>query len=105
MVPELPAEGERRSADPLATSSFGITSDYMADLTRALRLSISGDNIEVDLSAAKEDTTPTTDSAMSSCDMTIPGDMPVDLRTKLAVAMINTGKEVSEVRKIKRVDV
>ena len=62
-------------------------------LTTALRISISGENIElgsdsmVDSLAEK----PVESSLM------LPDDMPVDLRVKFAIAMINLGKTIPEV--------
>ena len=66
-------------------------SDTFPTLPTALRLSIAGEtldqHVEVQLSSEMEES-PTVE---------IPDDMPVDLRVKLAISMIQLGKAVPEV--------
>ncbi len=65
-------------------------------LTAALRISISGETMELgsDLTSAGDPFDPPSKEESLS----LPDDIPVDLRVKLAIAMIYLGKELPEVR-------
>ena len=79
-------------------SSSGDTSsrDYppYLSLTDALRMSISGEAMELgeEVALGGEPPSGQTDS------LAVPEAMPVDLRVKLALAMINLGRQLPEVR-------
>ncbi len=103
-VPKVKDGGEGKGAESAnrLPVSVGISSDYMADLTRALRLSISGDNIDVELpqDVGKVGEGPATlvgGERMPTPNLTIPDNVPLDLRNKLAIAMVNSGMGVPSV--------
>lgn len=93
MLPQTPGEADKESSRLESFSTDTSSVHIMADLTTALRISISGENLELN-----------TDMSMTVVDevlertLFLPDDMPVDLRVKLAVAMIHIGKEVPEVK-------
>lgn len=67
-------------------------------LTTALRISISGEGLELDSLADRGQCGQEEEQgARGGRSLCIPGDMPVDLRAKLAVAMINLEESVPEV--------
>lgn len=88
MLPSTPDNAPAISADDHVMSH---DSDTFPTLPTALRLSIAGEtldqHVEVQLSSEMEES-PTVE---------IPDDMPVDLRVKLAISMIQLGKAVPEV--------
>ena len=92
MLPQTTGEADKGNSH-LASFSTDSSAAHMADLTTALRISISGENMELnpDLPMTRVDT-------VLEQTLFFPNDMPVDLRVKLAVAMIHTGKEVPEVK-------
>ena len=94
MLPQTTGEAEAEAGNP--TSSDDSSLHMMADLNTALRISISGENIE--LNSEKPMTyVGTMFERMSEFDLSVPEDMPVDLRVKLAVAMIHNGKKFPDV--------
>jgi len=100
MVPDLAKETNEVSTDPQTTSPAEATpSDFMPALTKVLRLSISGYSVDVG-SQSSEDEDPYIaqgGGARPEGGLVIPAEMPVDLRVKLAIAMVNTNREVPEV--------
>lgn len=68
-------------------------------LTTALRISISGEGLELgsDTLADGGQCEQSEEGIRGEGRLSIPEDMPVDLRAKLAVAMINIDKSVPEV--------
>lgn len=89
--------GDGESKEPEASSS----SDYLS-LTDALRISISGEDMDLpseeELMSAASSSEPAAGSGRrSGRTLLVPDSMPVDLRVKLALAMINLGQEIPEV--------
>ena len=74
-----------------STSSFPLSS-----LSTALRISISGEEMGADSAPPGQAPLPEQHEEMEG-ELEIPDDMPVDLRAKLALAMINLGKVFPEV--------
>ena len=99
MLPDLAEGTSEGSANPPVASAARSSSSFMPDLTKVLRLSISGYNVDVG-SQSSEDEDPYISSgggAVPEGGLIVPAEMPVDLRTKLAIAMVNTNREVPEV--------
>lgn len=90
----LPSAPQTTSGDSHVTSHD--SDSALSTLSTALRLSIAGETLDQD----------TTELQSSISDMVnhkepalvVPDDVPVDLRVKLAVSMIQLGKTVPEVR-------
>ena len=67
-------------------------------LTTALRISISGEGMELTPQVLNREGEGSAEQGVRQGRLTVPDDLPVDLRAKLAVAMINLGLTVPEVR-------
>lgn len=98
MVPMVPEDTELppgHVTPPNESHDLSATPPTPFPLTTALRMSIAGEEaLEHEEEAASAITsTPVTQQPH----LTIPEDIPVDLRTKLAVSLIHLGKPIPEV--------
>ena len=98
MVPMVPEDTEM---PPGHVTPYNESHDLVATpptpfpLTMALRMSIAGeDDLEHEEEAAS---TGASSPVTQQLHLTIPDDIPVDLRTKLAVSLIHLGKQLPEV--------
>ena len=93
MVPQPVAPSENDNCLPSLDAPVNLDD---VSLTTALRISISGDDMELG-----SDTMPCGEVAAeqekSEDTLILPDEMPVDLRVKLALAMIHLGKKFPEV--------
>ena len=92
MLPVTPQKPHPISTDDNMTSHDSDCSSALPTLSTALRLSIAGETLDraVELQSSVGEVEET-------AVLQIPDDMPVDLRVKLAVSMIQLGKTVPEV--------
>ena len=93
MLPVTPQKPHPISTDDHVTSHDSDSSSAaLPTLSTALRLSIAGETLDraVELQ-------PSVGDVEETAVLQIPDDMPVDLRVKLAVSMIQLGKTVPEV--------
>ena len=99
----LPPPPPTSSSEDLGTSKDLAPSSSYLSLTDALRISISGESMEYEEAAAVSSGEPAASSSGeqlsdgSSAGLIVPSGMPVDLRVKLSLAMINLGQQVPEV--------
>ena len=89
--PPLPSTSATNS-NPHDRPPSGSSSTSYLSLTDALRISISGESIELEESGEEAE-----DQHEDLGELLLPDGMPVDLRVKLALAMINLGKRFPEV--------
>ena len=92
MLPVVPQKPHPSSTDDHMTSHDSDSSNTLPTLSTALRLSIAGETLD----KATEMQLGTGDVEEADI-FQIPDDMPVDLRVKLAVSMIQLGRTVPEV--------
>lgn len=93
--PPLPVTPAPISKDSETTSS---TTSACLSLTDALRMSIAGESMEFEAAVSDGDLLASSkDQHSSGSDLFVPDDMPVDLRVKLALAMIFLGQQIPEV--------
>ena len=93
MLPQFsPTKDQSREVPSSSSSSFPLSS-----LSAALRLSISGEEMLSDSASGQEPMPEQHEEEEKEGELEIPEDIPVDLRAKLALAMINLGKALPEV--------